>query len=276
MDPVRLIRCPRCLSVNGEGKATCWNCFSPLPTTLPEGEKPKSEVTIPEAPVAPASQMRNISEGPQPKTTPRRSSSQAKPVSQPVVKSAEVIVPSSSVQRSEPFRYIAEQQIREHGRGAFWTMAIMSLLVLASLAVGLSWYYLRQPDRQSASAKVVMHDYMHALINADFGIQQQLASEDSKGLPLPSWLIISAWKSESRLVEAHGVVTTTITLQLAPPSTDNVTDEPLQHALEGAYQISLRLVPESGGWRVDQQYWLKSLHDELRAKNPKVKFPAWE
>lgn len=192
---------------------------------------------------------------------------------QHLAESVPVLAPESH------FTYVATPAVTASRRGAFWLMFAVVGITLLLVAAMLVWYYTFRPSTKShvTPASSVSTRYLTALVAYDTSTQQQLATEKSKAVFLPSWLAIVSWQQvgEMKTESIHAEVPVELHLTIAP-GTDVPNQSEVTNALTAPCHLRLVLQQEGDGWYVDQNALLHSLRYALEAKNADVAFPPWD
>ncbi|MHB9023348.1 MAG: cysteine-rich CWC family protein [Armatimonadota bacterium] len=253
--------CPRCGAENQPGRASCWNCWETLPST-PDEEAPAESPISPDAVQVPL-------------PTPSPATGEDARIDPPIAPAAASSRGGATVWVGGPAKEDTVHDVPEsHGGG--WARIIIVALSVILLALVLLWHYTFRPEPPSTAVADVAQDYVAALAVHDTQTQQQLATEDSKGLLLPGWLTVASGVVQQPASDQGEAASVEVDFTLSPAAVR----VPLPHNVVGAlsrrYSIPLELQLEADGWRVDQQAFLTALKKTLTAKNPGVKFPKWE
>ncbi|MHB9130532.1 MAG: hypothetical protein ACYDBB_05495 [Armatimonadota bacterium] len=180
------------------------------------------------------------------------------------------------------------------GKGMLGLVVVLVLVVLSAI-LAVVWYltmgqntsglpFIGTLTHQQSTAPVqgggaveeTANEYLMALATGNTGQQASLATEASKTKRFPSWLTVTGGTVAGPVQESGATATILINLQLspAPPQATPLAPD-VTNAVKRSYQIKLSLQKNLQRWQVDQQQLLVTLQQEVTAKNPQVKFPAW-
>jgi hypothetical protein len=189
---------------------------------------------------------------------------------------APAALPEPPPARSRPYLAYAgpEEHPKEKPRGRLVGAAIA--LVVLVLGAAVLWRAGFRRHLEATGPGAVAQSYATALAVGDMVTQSQLATEGSKGLPLPTWLTIVSGRVEGGAAVAGDTATVVVELTMAPRVHLGRPAPGLVGALARPYPVTLVLKRQSAGWRVDQREFLARLRRRLEQQNPGVALPPWE
>ncbi len=162
-------------------------------------------------------------------------------------------------------------------RGALVLTGLVLALALLGGAAWYLWNHGLRPQAPVSGATEVANQYLAALAIHDMGAQQQLASMDSKDLHLPAWFTITAGRALYAVTEKGSEAATPVQVTLAPTPDKGTPPQPARSAaLTRSYSVTLPLVKEPIGWRVNQRQFYANLKSQLAKENAAVQFPGWD
>lgn len=183
--------------------------------------------------------------------------------------------PDAALPLANDFTFVAESVTRNSRRGERLLLGLaigLSLLIIGAVA---AWYFSFHAKPHAGAPADAAQAYLSALTAGDISSQSQLATSDSRGQHLPTWVTLSS----AGLIGATTVngdaaaAPLQVTLILTPAGA--APGEPVI-PLTLTVTTSLPLARDGETWRVDQTVFFADLHAIVTARGNAVKLPAWE